>query len=407
MRRVGVLLAAAALLTGCGGAHPRISVDRPVALVSQPLRVAVSGLKPHARVVVHASTTDRSGKPFVAQTDAVASADGRVELRGDRAMRLIWSLHPPHVPAWQYYAFDSAPDGFAVTLRVGQAETTAIRKLRAPGVRLTKLRPEKSGFYGDFFAPPARFRGRTAAILDFGGSEGGLSTTFGAGLFASQGYPTLALAYFAAPGLPKNLVRIPLEYFAKALRWLAAQPDVDPRKIVVLGTSRGSEAAQLLGIHYPRLVHAVVALVPSDGAVCGIKRIFGGASYRCDGPAWTFRGRPIPYSSLGSVLNPHPFPDERIDGPIFLLCGGEDGEWPSCPMSAKIVSRLRAHHFAHTVIRLAYPAAGHSVADVPYYPGPDLPQLAGATTWTNQIARARFYPRLLSFLRAFADGGYS
>lgn len=295
-----------------------------------------------------------------------------------------------------------------VTLSVAGARTTITRRFRASGVRVTKLRPATSGFYGDFFAPPGSFRGQRPAILEFGGSEGGLSTTFAAALHASEGYPTLALAYFREPGLPRNLLRIPLEYFAKALRWLAAQPGVNPRKIVVQGVSRGSEAAQLLGIHYPRLVHAVIALVPSNGAVCGIKPRFPGTqTYRCAGPAWTFRGKPVPYVKGSSFVppNPYPFPDERIDGPIFLVCGGHDNLWPSCSMSERIVSRLRAHHFPHKVTFLKYPDAGHGVGSlIPYYPGPDDFKLAGATPQANQYARANAWPKLEAFLGAIRNG---
>ena len=60
---------------------------------------------------------------------------------------------------------------------------------------------------------------------------------------------------------------------------LAAQPEVNPAKIAVLGASRGSEAAQLLGVYYPNLVHAVIASVPSDASICSYPG--------CTGPAWT------------------------------------------------------------------------------------------------------------------------
>lgn len=323
-------------------------------------------------------------------------------------MQLVWSLHPLHVAAWRYYSYHAPLGSMRVTLQAAGASATVTRNLRAAGIRVTNVRPAQSGFYGDFFAPPAGFRGRRRpAILDFGGSEGGLSTSESAALYASEGYPTLALAYFREPGLPRNLVRIPLEYFARALRWLAVQPDVDRGKIVVKGVSRGSEAAQLLGIHYPNLVHAVIALVPSNGAVCGIRPVAPGTQdYRCAGPAWTFRGNPVPYfdnPTLGA--NPHPFPDERINGPVFLLCAGHDNIWPSCPMSQRIVSRLRAHHFRHSVTFLDYPDAGHGLGSlIPYYPGPDPANLAGAARQANQIARADAWPKLNSFLRTIRNG---
>ena len=56
------------------------------------------------------------------------------------------------------------------------------------------------GFYGVYWRPPAD-RDKHIAVLEFGGSGGGVDTLFGAFL-ASHGYPTLDLAYFDAPGLP-------------------------------------------------------------------------------------------------------------------------------------------------------------------------------------------------------------
>jgi uncharacterized protein len=115
-------------------------------------------------------------------------------------------------------------------------------------------------------------------VLLLGGSEGGLPSPLVADMLAGQGYDVLGVGYFGLPGLPSTLSGIPLEYFARALRWLARQPGVDPAKIAVLGVSRGSEAAQLLGVHYPGLVHAVIASVPSDAALC---------SPGCRTAAWT------------------------------------------------------------------------------------------------------------------------
>ena len=82
-------------------------------------------------------------------------------------------------------------------------------------------------------------------MLVFGGSGGGLMTS--AALLAARGYPSLALAYFKAPGLPQTLHNIPLEYFAKALRVLRAQPGVDPDHVLVVGESRGGEWSASVG----------------------------------------------------------------------------------------------------------------------------------------------------------------
>ena len=96
-----------------------------------------------------------------------------------------------------------------------------------------------------------------------GGSEGGVASPSSTDLLASHGYPTLALAYFHAPGLPTDLRNIPLEYFASAARWLARQPGVDPAHVVAAGGSRGTEAALLLSQNFPNLVHGAVLYAPS------------------------------------------------------------------------------------------------------------------------------------------------
>lgn len=209
----------------------------------------------------------------------------------------------------------------------------------------------------------------------------------------------LALAYFAEPGLPVNLSRIPLEYFARALHLLAAEAGVDRSKLVVFGISRGSEAAQLLGVHYPQLVHAVVALVPSNHAICGIPRFTGQAHLSCIGPAWTVRGQAIRYSSYATPAGPPaPIADQRINGSIFLDCGGLDQLWPSCPMATAIVAQLHAHHSTHQVTLLEYHSGGHGVGSLlPYLPSYN-PLLDGDRADPDQRARADGWPRLLAFL---------
>ena len=70
-------------------------------------------------------------------------------------------------------------------------------------------------------------------------------------------------ALIGLPGLPSSLENIPLEYFERALRWLAKQPAVDPHRIVTFGSSRGGEASLLIASTFPRLVHGAVGYVPS------------------------------------------------------------------------------------------------------------------------------------------------
>ncbi len=121
-------------------------------------------------------------------------------------------------------------------------------------------------------------------------------------MLASRGYSTLDLALCDAPGLPQHCTgHVSLEYFAKALRWLGRQQGIDPNRLWVMGASTGSEAALLLGVHYPNLVHGVVALSSDDAAECTI---------------WTFGGQSVPCTGL--------IPVAKVQGPVFQDCGEYD-----------------------------------------------------------------------------------
>ncbi|MFC7656219.1 hypothetical protein ACFQV8_06595 [Pseudonocardia benzenivorans] len=98
-------------------------------------------------------------------------------------------------------------------------------------------RPATAGFYGELHRPPGATDDpiRRPAVLVVGGAEGGLALDPLAAALARKGFVSLAVGYFGLPGLPPTLREIPLEYFATALRVLAAQPGVDPARIVVWG----------------------------------------------------------------------------------------------------------------------------------------------------------------------------
>jgi dienelactone hydrolase len=106
---------------------------------------------------------------------------------------------------------------------------------------------------------------------------------------------------------------------------------------VVLGMSRGSEAAMLTAIHTPVRVDAVLAAVPGNVVAGGLPP---GA------PAWLLDGQPLP-----SVDHAGPdceradalIPAELIPGPVLLIAAGADRVWPSAPMARALSRRLREH----------------------------------------------------------------
>jgi hypothetical protein len=137
----------------------------------------------------------------------------------------------------------------------------------------------------------------------------------------------LSLAYFNYKGLTAQLKRIPLEYFRRALQWLAKQPGVDPKRLVTWGVSRGEEAALLLGTTYPTLVQGVVGYVGSD-------QVFGDPLAPKQ-PSWTVNGKAI---AIGTLI-----PVETVNGPLFLVGAGDDGLGESVAAVESMVRMLREH----------------------------------------------------------------
>lgn len=270
---------------------------------------------------------------------------------------------------------------------------------------------------GLLFQPPDA-RGAVPGMIVLGGSEGGLAAPVSeeAAALAAQGYVVLQLAYFGLPGLPQSLQLIPVEYFERAVAWLQKQPHVDARRIGIMGTSVGGEAALLVASHDPSIT-AVIAAVPSGIVWQGI----GPWGMRNPASSFSLHGRPLPdlpyrVAESGTVFDRYAgglgaisqhrralIPIQAIDGPVMLVCGGRDVVWPSCPLAREAARRLRAAGFPHAVVLRAFPKAGHAVFGPPEPAGSeayrDLGALGG-TAAENERAREKVWPEALAFLAA-------
>lgn len=267
------------------------------------------------------------------------------------------------------------------------------------------------------------------AVVAFGGSGGGLGPSIGwAPALAAEGFAVLAVAYFAAPGLPSALVDIEVEVVERAVAWLFDGSYVAGATVAVMGMSRGSELALLASTVVDR-VGPVVAFAPSGISWSGL-----GPGGPVDAAAWTFRGEPVPYVAMTAGPPPIAPPTEgplalrpmfdavladparwsngeiaveRAKGPILLVSGEADAMWPSTPMAELIVHRAAERGLRHRVTHLHYPDAGHTGAGVPDAPGETevhhpltgVTYALGGTRAGNAAARADSWPRVVGFLR--------
>jgi dienelactone hydrolase len=381
------LLGAASMAFGLRGRSDAASVriEPADALLDAPLRMEVGGAADGAPIRLTLSATSSDGVRWSGGRTVRADDEGRISVDGGT---LLASLRPTGVPDSPKLAL--LPAGDALTVRVearaGQrvlGEATAVRRMFAKGVSSVELTAVRDGLVAHYWTGPPGTR-RATAVLALGGSEGGYGNGLQAQLLASHGYPVLELAYFGAPGLPRELHSIPLEYLARALHWLHARPGVED--VILVGGSRGGELALLVGSTYPALVQGVAAYAPGYAAVPG---------------SWTRGGEPVP-----SAADPDPrIPVERIRGPVLLVAGAADQVWNS-PYAVSWVDERRQEHGAQSTEALTFPDAGHAItAAVPYLPiltevtFKGFTLVSGGTRQADALARTAAWQRLLALLK--------
>ncbi len=415
---------------------PRIHVTPETPLLDDVLSVRVTGLPAGKEVTLRARAESR-GRAWESRATFTADTQGVVDLRKDAPVRgtysgadpmgLFWSMQPGEAKAGPPPPAPAITDPRVTRLEVvveGKVVASAeVRRwLARPGVRVTAVK--EKGLVGKLFEPEKK--GRHPAVLVLSGSEGGMNEPEAA-VLASRGYTAFALAYFRADGLPKQLVKIPLEYLKKGIDWLKERDSVDARRLGVVGASKGGELALLLGATFPE-IRAVVARVPSHVVWSGI-----GGTYQES--SWTYQGKPLPcvatrpgvgfFAQLAGnkpvrlvdiylpglkdeeAVKKATIPVEKISGAVLLISGKEDEMWPSAAMADAVVERLKKHKHPHPCEHLCYAGAGHAVPSF-YSPLKDSVAAGrfalGGTPEANARALADSRPKFLRFLKDHLGG---
>jgi CMD domain protein len=377
-------------------------------LIDVPRRIVVSGARADALLELRTRTVRGGGAAWTSRAVFRADAHGVIDLSRDAPlegdynnvspMGLVWSQAPVEAGKREVFPADVSEP---LTTRIevigddGRVLATALltQRLMALGVQRHDMREDSC--VGTLFLPAAP--GPHPVVLVLNGSGGGINEPRGA-LYASRGYAALALGYFKTPGLSDYISSTPLEYFRRALDWIARELQPAHGFIAVSGQSRGGELALLLGATYPDRIRAVIGYVP--GAVVHSAQNAADPATGREGPTWLLDGKPLPHLwENNRTASWHPFDDgppphrherairtalldeeaverarirvERIDGPVLLLSATDDGSWPSSDYSRMVVDRLEREQHAYPVRHLDFDKAGHAIV-FPYVPTTQL-----------------------------------
>ncbi|MDB4742774.1 prolyl oligopeptidase family serine peptidase, partial [Cyclobacteriaceae bacterium] len=204
-------------------------------------------------------------------------------------------------------------------------------------------------------------------IVTFGGAEGAIDWHRNhmkgkRDSLIQKGYAILAIGYFNADGTPKNLDRISLDAISDTIMKVAKKNKIDESKIALIGGSKGGELILNLASRYKQY-KAVIALSTSNVT-------FPAITWSANTSSWTYKGKEVPYvpaplKTISPALKGDLYTAfsmmledeeavknaeihvENINGPILILSGKNDDQWPATSMSNQIIERLKNKKFKH------------------------------------------------------------
>ncbi len=177
-----------------------------------------------------------------------------------------------------------------------------------------------------------------------------------------KGYAVLAIGYFKSNGTPEHLDRISLDAISDSIMNIAKHPKIDASKIALIGGSRGGELVLNLASRFNHF-NAVIAMSTSNVS-------FPAITWSANTSSWTYKNEEVPYvpASLktispalkGDLYTAHSMmledkeavriaeiQVENINGPILIMSGKNDDQWPATTMSNRIMERLKENNFKY------------------------------------------------------------
>ncbi|AUP80671.1 alpha/beta hydrolase family protein [Flavivirga eckloniae] len=204
-------------------------------------------------------------------------------------------------------------------------------------------------------------------IVAFGGGGGGNDWTRAylkgkRDSLNQKGYALLAIGYFKSNGTPKHLDRISLNAIRDTILSAAKHPKIDKSQIILMGGSRGGELVLNLASRYSDFKGVIAMSTPNVS--------FPAITWSANTSSWMYNNKEVSYvpASLktispalkGDLYTAHAMmleneeavknaeiPVENINGPVLIISGKDDDQWPAPEMSAQIIKRLQENNFGH------------------------------------------------------------
>ena len=193
--------------------------------------------------------------------------------------------------------------------------------------------------------------------------------------FLARGFAVLAIGYFKTDQSPGLLDRISLNAISDTIFSIASRhPQIDTSRMILMGASKGGELVLNLASRFPKY-KGVIALSTSHVS-------FPALTIASNTSSWEFNNQEVPYvpapfeiiwpalkhdlySAFSIMLKDEQAASraeievEKINGPILILSGTQDDQWPATQMSEQIIHRLAKNQFKHSYQHLAF-EGGHT-----------------------------------------------
>lgn len=214
--------------------------------------------------------------------------------------------------------------------------------------------------YGDFYENDSK-----PLVVILGGSRPGLPAPLSEELlnYLKNNYNLLLLAYFGVGDLPKSLENVPMEYFINAINFIKEKYKIADNQVVVIGQSKGGEAALLLSNYMQSAI--TIACVAGCYVFQGLPYNLFSLKMAHPKSSWSFDNTELPYikfyidediledaknknfckcyeKSIEKNFNKDALINiDNYKGKILFLSAENDKYWPSKKMSNILVENSK------------------------------------------------------------------